>query len=452
MSNGDTIYALSSGAGRVALAVVRVSGARAWELISALTGRETLEPRKLVLHTLRVPGSGEAIDQAVVVWLPGPGSYTGEDAAEFHVHGSEAIISALFAVLRGWPGVRQAVAGEFTRRAVANGKMDLVEAEGLGDLLVARTSIQRRQALGQFLGDASSIFDSWRERLLFIRADIEAVVDFVDEEGVAYVAGERIRRQIAELLTDLEGALSREKVARAIRSGMKVVLAGLPNTGKSSLLNVLAQRDAALVSAIPGTTRDVIEVALDMNGVAVLLTDTAGLRPETEDEVEFAGMAKARNEVEHADVKIWVIAPDISGCEEIPGGVEPDIVVCNKMDLIQGAINHSRLLRNGSTRPEIIFVSAKTGEGVGKLIVLLSSLAAERFKNTEGAIVVTERQREIVEQSIRFLNESLRFQDDALELMAEEVRLAADAIGRLTGRTEVEEWLGAIFSRFCIGK
>ena len=278
MSGGDTIYALSSGAGRSALAVVRVSGVRTLELVAALCKAGPPKPRVMSVRRLCIPGSGERLDEAVVVWLPGPRSYTGEDCAEFHVHGSEAVLSGLFGVLRGWDGVRLAEAGEFTRRAVANGKMDLVEAEGLGDLLAARTSGQRRQALGQMLGGASSVFDSWRERLLFIRADIEAVVDFADEEGIVEEAGCRIDVQLVGLLKEMEGALGLERTASALRSGVKVILAGLPNTGKSSLLNTMARRDAALVSAIPGTTRDVIEVALDLGGVPVLLTDTAGLR------------------------------------------------------------------------------------------------------------------------------------------------------------------------------
>lgn len=449
MSGGDTIYALSSGAGRSALAVVRVSGIKARDIVLALSDSGLPKARELSLRTLRIPGSGERLDEAVVVWLPGPRSYTGEDCAEFHVHGSEAVLSGLFGVLRGCEGVRLAEAGEFTRRAVSNGKMDLVEAEGLGDLLQARTSAQRRQALGQMLGMSSSVFDSWRERLLFIRADIEAVVDFVDEEGVAVQAGQRVDSQISELLDELVAALSRERAASAIRSGVKIVLAGLPNTGKSSLLNAIARRDAALVSAIPGTTRDVIEVSLDLEGMPVVLTDTAGLREGSADEIEMAGIARAWREVGEADITMWVVAPDITGSEIVPAGVVPDLLVVNKSDVASMDLG---LRRNDEKTGPVCSVSAKTGRGLDALLAAMSRLVAMRFGQLEEAVVVTGRQREILEQSIRLLNESLALDASVLELKAEGVRRAADTIGRLTGRTGVEEWLGVIFSRFCIGK
>lgn len=449
MSSGDTIYALSSGAGRAALSVVRLSGALSGRVLAGLADGPALIPRRLTVKNLRVPDTGEVLDRAAVVWLPGPGSYTGEDCAELHVHASDAVLAGLFAVLRGWPGVRLAVAGEFTRRAVANGKMDLVEAEGLCDLLAARTGVQRRQALGQMLGGASSEFDSWRERLLLIRADIEAIVDFADEDGVAEVAGPRIDREIADLVKVMEAALCLAQTASAIRSGVKVVLAGLPNTGKSSLLNAIARRDVALVSAIPGTTRDVIEVGLDIGGVPVLLTDTAGLRDGASDEIEIAGIAKTRREVSASDLNIWVAALDVAGSDVVAPQVRPDIVVLNKSDLKN---ENLRLFRNDLGRGDVVEVSAKSGAGLDELLAKLSERVKERFLDMEGAVVVTARQREIVEQSIRLLNESLRHDSQALELKAEDVRRAAETIGRLTGRTEVEEWLGAIFSRFCIGK
>jgi tRNA modification GTPase len=449
MTTSDTIYALSSGAGRAGLAVIRISGSRAYALLETIAGG-AISPRQFVLRLLRDASTGEVLDQAVVVWLPGPRSLTGEDCAELHIHGSPAVISAVLDVLSRHVGVRPAEPGEFTRRAFANGKMDLVEIEGLADLLEARTTSQRRQALHQMSGKASSIFDRWREDLLLIRADIEAVVDFVDEAGVADAAAPAIDARIEDLLLEISGALDRSLSSEVIRDGVRVVLAGFPNTGKSSLLNVLARRDAAIVSDLPGTTRDSIEVALDVAGIPVILTDTAGIRNIAADMVEEEGIRRSRKHMADADVLVWVCSPDVPGSDKPDGSVFPEILVWNKADLIESPDVQSGHVRNGSVRD--IRISTKTGKGIPDLLVAMAELLGIRYGQTESALLVSSRQKLVTRRVHEHLTSALSHGSDALELKAEEIRQASDEIGRLTGRVDVEEWLGAIFSRFCIGK
>ena len=277
MNNTDTIYAVSSGSGMAGIAVIRLSGSQVSKLVAGIAG-SLPKPRAASVRRLLDPVSKEIIDQALVLWMPGPNSVTGEDVAEFHVHGSIAVIDALFAALENHEGVRLAEAGEFTRRAFSNNRMDLVEAEGLADLLHARTEAQRRMAVNHLLGHASSIYETWRNELIAISAHLEAAIDFVDEEGVAEAAMRGVKIRITELIDVLRRAVAQSDRAGVLRSGVKVVFAGAPNVGKSSLLNLVASREAAIVSSRPGTTRDVIEVSIVLDGVPILLTDTAGLR------------------------------------------------------------------------------------------------------------------------------------------------------------------------------
>lgn len=440
MTAKETIFALSSGAGRSAVAVIRISGPVSGSLLSKVAGRLPA-PRDLSLRPIRDPSTGEELDRGIIVWLPAPRSFTGEDCAELHLHGSPAVVSAVMATLSSEPGVRPAEKGEFTRRAFLNGKMDLVEVEGLSDLLEARTASQRRQAFRQMSGIASSVFDSWRQQLLLIRADIEAVVDFADEPGVAEEAGPRIDALINVLLMEISGSVARASAAEMVRDGVRVVLAGLPNTGKSSVLNALAQRDAAIVSDVPGTTRDAIEVSLDIRGIPVILTDTAGLRNTAVDKVEEEGIRRSRKHISAADVVVWLWSSDVPG-SEVRHGVLADLVVRNKSDLKSG------LLRNDNE----LNISTVTGEGISQFIDILSGFLQARFGSVEASVLVSERQTSAARRSIRFLNEALEHSSTQLELKAEAIRGASDEIGRLTGRVGVEEWLGAIFSRFCIGK
>ena len=442
MTSSDTIFALSSGVGRAAISVIRISGGLAADLLASMTGGMPAA-REFALRSLRDAETGDVLDRAVVVWLPGPFSFTGEDCAELHLHGSPSVLNAVMASLNRWPGVRPAEPGEFTRRAFGNGKLDLVEVEGLADLLEARTARQRQQAIRQMSGEASSVFEDWRRQLLSVRADIEAAVDFADEAGVADIAVLRIDAEVKALLESMKESFARSKTAEMVRDGVRVVLAGFPNTGKSSLLNYLARREAAIVSEIPGTTRDAIEVSLDLNGIPVILTDTAGLRLLAVDPVELEGIRRSRHHMERADVLIWVWSSDVPGSETPDSKRPPDLIVQNKSDL---GTSSSRVLAGS------LSISARGGEGVAVLVESLGRLLLNQFGNVESCLIVSARQQACVSESIRLLNDCLLVNSNALELKAELVRRATDEIGRLTGRLDVEEWLGAIFSRFCIGK
>jgi tRNA modification GTPase len=444
MTATDTIFALSSATGRAAVAIIRLTGPACAGVLTSMAGGLPA-PRELAFRAIRHPASGEVLDQAMAVWLPSPRSATGEDCAEFHLHGSPAVVAAILSALSSLAGVRPAEPGEFTRRAFMNGKMDLVEVEGLADLLEARTASQRRQAYRQMSGLVSSVFDRWRQQLLLIRADIEAAVDFADEPGVAREAAAGIDDRIRILLSEISEAFGRSSSAEVVRDGVRVVLAGLPNTGKSSLLNVMARRDAAIVSELPGTTRDAIEVFLDVEGVPVVLTDTAGLRREIADKVEAEGIRRSRKHIAGADVLVWVWSSDVPGSEIADGTEEPDLVIRNKCDQDSG------LLRNSPFNDQIA-LSTQTGAGVPEFIERLSKLLQHRFADVESFLIVSARQNTITRNSIRHLNDALECPAEHLELKAEEIRCASDEIGRLTGKVGVEEWLGAIFSRFCIGK
>jgi tRNA modification GTPase len=358
--------------------------------------------------------------------------------AEFHVHGSAAVIEAMFEVFRSVAGVRLAEPGEFTRRAFVNDRMDLVEAEGLADLLQARTEAQRRMAMHHMLGHASSQYEGWRTELISLLARVEAAIDFVEEEGVAAAALADIRPKTLDLVARLSRAAAEADRAGALRSGVKVVFAGAPNVGKSTLLNLVAAREAAIVSARPGTTRDVIEVPIVLGGIPVILTDTAGLRGEAGDEVEVIGMQRARSEAAAADLVVWVTSVDVA--EDIQNEVVPALKVLNKSDL------------PGNAGGIGLKVSAKTGEGIADLIAELEKLVRERFSGMEQASVIRTRHRDAVEESIRFLNDSLLHDGAHIELAAECLRRACFSIGRVTGRVDVEDLLGKIFSEFCIGK
>jgi tRNA modification GTPase len=437
MNNSDTIFAVSSGSGMAGIAVVRMSGSKAGSVLASIAGSLPL-PRRASIRQLRRTRSHEVIDQGLVLWMPGPLSATGEDVAEFHVHGSAAVIDALFEIFRSVAGVRLAEPGEFTRRAFVNNRMDLVEAEGLADLLQARTEAQRRMAMHHMLGHASSQYEVWRTELISLLARLEAAIDFVEEDGVAAAALADIRPKTLDLVARLSRAAAEADRAGALRSGVKVVFAGAPNVGKSTLLNLVAAREAAIVSSRPGTTRDVIEVPIVLGGIPVILTDTAGLRAEAGDEVEVIGMQRARSEAVAADIVVWVTSVDVN--EEMENPVLPTLRVLNKSDL------------PGDAQGIDLKVSAKTGEGIADMIAQLEKLVRERFSGMEQASVIRTRHKGAVEESIRFLNDSLLHDAGHIELAAECLRRACFSIGRVTGRVDVEDLLGKIFSEFCIGK
>ncbi|UFW49718.1 MULTISPECIES: tRNA uridine-5-carboxymethylaminomethyl(34) synthesis GTPase MnmE [Bradyrhizobium] len=444
----QTIFALSSGRAPSAIAVVRVSGPQASAVLTALAGRLPA-PRQASRRLLR-DGAGEPIDDAVVLWFPGPGSATGEDVAEFHVHGGRAVLAALFAAISLIPNSRTAEPGEFTRRAFENGKLDLTEAEGLDDLIHADTDRQRRQALRQLEGLLGNRARDWRERIIEASALIEAGIDFSDEGDVPAALMAPAVHAIGALHDEIAKVLAAQGHSERLRDGIVVAIAGEPNVGKSTLMNQLARREVAIVSPHAGTTRDVIEVQLDLDGYPVTVIDTAGIR-ETSDPVEQEGVRRARARAEDADLVLWlveaeqVVDPDAmrslrkSGDDHQSGG--PVWIVRNKIDLGFEPRSSGEFA-----------ISASRGDGIPAMVDALIKFAAEFFGTSEGALVTRARQRELLGQARDSLRRSLELVEEGEELAAEELRSAAYALGRLLGRVDVEDVLGAIFQKFCIGK
>jgi tRNA modification GTPase len=443
MTELDTIFALSSGHGRAGVAVVRVSGPQAAEAFKVF-GVCCPSPRLALVRSLRDAAAG-IIDQALCLWLPGPSTATGEDMVELHLHGSPAVIDVVLRQLGQQVGFRIAERGEFTRRAFFNNKLDLLQVEGLSDLLASDSEPQRRLAMRQFLGESSSIFDGWRNRLLSALALAEAAIDFSDEADVAEKAWRQSLPVVETLLAELNIALGQADRVAAVRRGLSVVIAGPPNVGKSSLLNRLASRDAAIVSPIAGTTRDVVEAAMMIGGVQVLLADTAGLRSDSVDEIENEGMTRTRNRLETADVVLWV-EDGRSALHAAELGNHSDLKIANKSD--QTSEEDSIHLRNDGW----YLVSAKTGEGIEALLQSLSELIRLRVSVGEHDVVVRERHRLAVQKAISHLDLALTRSEDTLEFAAEDMRKAAQCLAGVTGRIDVEDVLGKIFQDFCIGK
>jgi tRNA modification GTPase len=437
MIENPTIYALSSGVGRAGIAVIRVTGSKASAVFRQLAG-ELPRPRFASLRNLT--SGGDLIDQALVLWLPGPHTVTGEDMAEFHIHGSPSVVTRLFAEFIKIENVVPAEAGAFTRRAYENGRLDLVEVEGLADLLGSHTESQRRLAMRQFMGEASAVYESWRSQLMAALAMLEAAIDFVDEDDVVQDAWNHVKPNVEKLRAELVSAIEVSAKAGAVRDGLKLVIAGPPNAGKSSLMNWLVGQEAAIVSPIAGTTRDVVERVIDFHGAKVVVSDTAGIRSTTSDVIEAVGIDRAKSEVRDADILLWVMAPDV--ISEVGPERAPDVLVHNKIDL------DSSRYRNDA----VISVSVKTSEGLNQLTETLKTLIQARASVANTAIVVRDRHIAAVQQTIRLLNDSLADEKRPLELIAEDLRKATRAISSITGRIDVEDLLGKIFSEFCIGK
>jgi tRNA modification GTPase len=432
----DTIVALASGVGRAGIAVIRISGPQVRFGLETIAG-VVPEARRAVLRQLKAPGSGEILDEALILFFAAPASFTGEDVAELHVHGGRAIIAGVIAALTALPGFRLAERGEYTRRAVANGRMDLTTAEGIADLVEAETGSQRRQALHQASGALERAVAGWRERLARMLALLEAEIDFPDEEDVPALFAE-VQRRAGELSAEIAAALAGADRGERLREGAVMVIAGPPNAGKSTLLNALARRDVAIVSPIAGTTRDTLEVHLDLNGYPVTLIDTAGLR-ETEDLVEAIGVERARASVERADLVIWLEAEDARG--ELPKGSTRLVRVASKQD-------------DGVTVPGVdLSLSAKTGVGMLRLLNYLEKIARDVLEGGETALVTRARHRGELKTIAHHLK-VVCAADTAtpVEFVAEDLRLAVRAIGRLTGQVDIDEIYDVIFREFCIGK
>jgi tRNA modification GTPase len=429
-----TIVALSSGAGRAGVAVIRVSGQRVRFALETIAGAIP-EARKAVYRALR-DSAGAIIDHGLVLFFPGPASFTGEDVAEFHIHGSRAVLSRLLAVLAALPGLRLAEAGEFTRRAFEAGKLDLAAVEGLADLIDSETEWQRKQALRQMEGALGRAAGEWRSALIKAMMLLEAEIDFSDEGDVG---GPLIADAMAGALgvrDSLGAALGSFAAGERVREGFVVVLSGPPNAGKSSLLNALARRDVAIVSPIAGTTRDAIEVRLDLGGIPVVLVDTAGLR-ESSDAIEAEGVRRARQRAANADLVLRLRSPDSE--PERAGSEGDDLAIATMIDL------------GGAILPGEIGVSAVTGAGLPELIDAIATRLGA-LGQTEPALVTRERQRVAVADAAAAIERAAMLPHEQPELIAEELRLAVRALERLIGKVDVEDVLDSLFSGFCIGK
>ena len=502
----DTIFALSSGQGRAGVAVIRISGPRAEQCLAALTHSPTVTkaapfptPRVAGLRKLYCPKTHEVLDQALVLWFPAPRSFTGEDTVELHCHGSRAVIQgvtqALLALDVGKGAeVRPAERGEFTERAFGNGRMDLTEVEGLADLIAADTAAQRKQALRQMGGGLRVTYEGWREELKVCLAHTEAVIDFGDDElDVDEAAYDAIRPRAGKLRDEMRRHLADGNRGEVIRSGIRVAIVGPPNAGKSTLLNLLARRPAAIVSPIAGTTRDVVEVQLELAGLPVLVSDTAGIREAAADEVEQEGIRRAREAAEEAQLTLVVL--DASGTlgsealaslagvgpfaadappralNEVLAAVEKDkglLLVVNKRDAVaEGSDFATRLLAGGAGgggggeggRGSAFFVSCSTGEGVEEMLGGLQARleavfdrgGAEEERN-EAPVITRARHRVHVEKCVEALTSFVEDRNLGLDVAAEELRIASTELGRITGAVDVEEVLDVIFRDFCIGK
>jgi tRNA modification GTPase len=451
-----TIYALSSGHPPAAIGVVRLCGPRAGYALEKLVGRIP-KPRQATLARVCDPITGEVIDEALALWFPGPHSETGDDMAELQLHGSHAVIAAVFDALKSIEGCRPAEAGEFTRRAFDNGKLDLTAIEGLADLIAAETPAQRRQAFRQLKGLIGDRADAWREQIISALALVEARIDFSDEADVPEELVGPALRVARELRNEIAGALAKSGRGERLRDGFVVAIAGPPNAGKSTLLNRLAQRDAAIVSAHPGTTRDVIEVHLSLGGYPVTLIDTAGIRAST-DPIEQEGVRRARQRMAMADLVLWLsdASADAANGE---GGEEANLsagevwLLRNKADLIADRLPSRSELESTNEPVRNFLLSAFTGEGVETLVAELSNCVQRFFSATDAPIVTRARHRRALEETIAGLDRALaQGTSGGEELIAEDLRSAATALGRLTGRVDVEDLLDVIFRDFCIGK
>jgi tRNA modification GTPase len=438
VTSSDTIFAVASGFGRSAIAVIRLSGQHCRAVLAELTGKRVPPPRRASLRRLLDPATGDTIDAALVLWLPGPGSFTGEDQAELHIHGGAAVRSATLRALSDMPGLRQAEPGEFTRRAFLAGRMDLSAVEGLADLIDAETEAQRRQALRQLEGSLAGTVAGWRERLADALALAEAGLDFSDEADVAADAASRAAATADAIRREVEAELARAGQGERLREGFVVVIAGPPNAGKSTLLNALARREVAIVSPHAGTTRDAIEVRCDLGGLPVNFVDTAGLR-DALDPVEQEGVARARLRAGAADLVLWLQPPE-------GGGPVPDLRASDLLELGTKADLAPAL-------PGRLAVSAKTGSGIPDLLETVQRRAEAALTGGGDAVVTRERHRRALADVVEALQRAEAvWRSGQDELAAEDLRLALRALGRITGQVDVEDILGRVFAQFCIGK
>lgn len=433
----DTIYALSSGGLPSGVAVVRVSGPEAGTVVHVLGG-DVPAPRLAVLRSIRDRNESE-IDRGLVLWFPGPGSFTGEDCVEFHLHGGRAVVDRLLEELSSFSGLRMAEAGEFSRRAFANGKMDLTEAEGLADLIASETEAQRVLALSQASGALRAIYEGWQERLLHARAMIEAEIDFADEEDVPGSVSDQVWADMRRLSNEMKAHIAGAKRASAVREGFRIVIVGAPNAGKSSLMNALAGSDIAIVSDEPGTTRDALEARLSIGGQLVVVTDTAGIREEA-GSIEAEGIRRALERAADADLVLFLSE---NGKWDNQGvfGEAPVWRIASKADMFDEGFP-----------PGVIPISVRAEDGLDPLFDSLEKHLPETVGSDVSSLPTRQRHLDNLRVSLEELEKAASSVDAPLELRAEGLRLSAFSLGRITGQHGVEDVLGVIFSEFCIGK
>jgi tRNA modification GTPase len=442
--DNQTIYALSTVYGKSGVAVIRISGDRAFDVIAKMTDIDisAVQPRYAYFTNIKNP-SGQLLDKSLVICFKAPHSFTGEDIVELQIHGAKAVISSVLDGLSSLDNFRLAEPGEFSKRAFYHNKMDLTEAEGLADLIDAETSEQQKQALRQMEGVLKNIYDNWREQLLKVMAYLEAYIDFPDEELPQNII-DNLQNTVFKIQNDIEKHLSSNNIGERLRDGFRVVILGEPNAGKSSLLNAIAKRDAVIVSDIAGTTRDAIDIHMDINGYPVIFTDTAGLR-QTAEAVEKQGIERAYTKAQDADIVICLF----DCLRNIPQEFEnidknKIIYVANKIDKADD--NHKKTLQNKGC----LTISAKYAQGVEVLLNEIGQKIKDKFTANSSEIITRQRYREALKNAVSNLK-NFNF-DKEIELSAEDIRLAAREIGKITGRIEMDEVLDKIFSSFCIGK
>jgi len=442
-----TIYALSTGPGISGIAVIRISGENTKKVINILTGKDIPEPRVATLRRINKINTSELIDEGIILWFPGPESYTGEDMAEIQVHGSKAVIDAIHSSISTIENCRLAEPGEFTKLAFQNGKINLLKAESIADLISSETEIQRQQAIKIMNGKSADQFNFLREKLLKILSHVEAKIDFPDEDLPNDILKE-IKKSSDEVLKNIEKILNDQKVGERIREGFKIAILGPTNAGKSSLLNHLSNRDVAIVSEIAGTTRDVVETHLNIDGYPVIVSDTAGIR-ESKNEIERKGIKLSLNRAEEADLKLIVVdAKNLDFTDVLKGLLDENaILVINKSDLLKQDID-----------PEIkkldhVLISIKENLNIDELILKIKINLKNKFITSDDILITRERHRQHLEQCLENLkNFNKKNEDEDFDKAAEDLRLATRHLGMIVGKVDVEEILGSIFNDFCIGK
>jgi tRNA modification GTPase len=436
--SAKTIYALATGAGRSAIAVIRISGEKTRVLLESAAGGVPA-PREARLTRFVDPHTGEALDQGLLLWFPGPHSPTGEDYAEFQIHGGRAVIDAFLTVLNGFPGLREAEPGEFARRGFASGKLDLSQVEALADLIDSQTEFQRRQALRVMGGGLRSRVEAWRATIVQSLALVEAELDFADEEDVSVAAAAGLDRLLGPIRADMQEMLRQAPASERLRDGFVVFILGPPNAGKSTLLNALARRDIAIVSDIPGTTRDLLEAHLDIGGMPVIFVDTAGLR-EASEEIEKLGVSRTMERAQQADLLLWLSE---GGADRVPAAA----AFSDEIEILHVSTKADKIAAPSGW----IGISARTGAGLDQLFDKIFLRAKERFGDGASSVLLRQRHRDAVRAAALQLDEA-QAPEKPLEIVADDLRAAGRALGRIVGSVDVEQVLDAIFSQFCIGK